>query len=89
MYIVRAVMACSRHVSLTISRSLEYPEAGLWNWAVYWWCIAADWRRPSKCQQWAASGIESLGLRTSGLARSRSSFVAGLSPYQHIWQVKP
>ena len=69
MYIVRAVMACSRHVSLTISRSLEYPEAGLWNWAVYWWCIAADWRRLSKCQQWAASGIESLGLRTSGLAR--------------------
>lgn len=35
MYIVRAIMACSRHVSLTISRSLEYPEAGLWNWAVF------------------------------------------------------
>ena len=49
MYIVRAVMACSRHVSLTISRSLEYPEAGLWNWAVYLVVHWADWRRLSKC----------------------------------------
>ena len=77
MYIVQVAMACSRHVSLTISRSLEDPEAGLWNWAVYWWCIAADWRRLSKCQQWAASGIESSGLRTSGLAREAGRAEAG------------
>ena len=44
MYIVQVAMACSRHVSLTISRSLEYPEQVCGIGLCIWWPIRAGFQ---------------------------------------------
>ena len=93
MYIVQVATACSRHVSLTISRSLEYPEQVCGIGLCIWWPIRAGFQNVDSARLAGSShhDCEQVVWRVKRAEQKQggSSFVAGLPPYQHIWQVKP